>query len=423
MLPGGTTIPQPQLLVFRTDTQVDDELSKAFAAVTTLQPVLHFRGELRAVIESARAFQPALMLVQLGSDLDFLRVLIEEVQACSPLTAMVGFFSLDRSGPSSSEAGLMIQALRLGVEDFVRRPFSSFDLQQLLAQRLKPRRQERAKLGVTVSFVSNKGGVGKSTVVVNVAVGLARRHPARVLLIDGSLQLGVCATHLNLRPQTTIVDAWEQRQRLDERLLRQLTTPHHSGLELLAAPADATESAGMDDATLSRILLLARRTYDYVLVDTFPLFDAVTMAILDLSDYAYIVVENIVPTMQVVRGYFGLLEQVGFPEDRQRLVLNRYTRRGTCPDRASVERYLNRQLDHWIPWENGLVQAANIGQPFMLGWHPFSRAARALQGLTDEIEQARPADRAALVAHEPPMHANPATSARDFAEGGPDESR
>ena len=422
MLPGATTIPQPQLLVFRNDTQVDDELNKAFAAITTLQPVLHFHGELRAVIESARAFQPALMLVQLSSDMDFLRVLIDEVQACSPLTTIVGFFSMDRSGHGSSEAALMIQALRLGVEDFVRRPFSSFDLQQLLTQRLKPRRLERAKLGVTASFVSNKGGVGKSTVVVNVAVELARRHPERVLLIDGSLQLGVCAAHLNLRPKMTLVDAWEQRQRLDERLLRQLTTAHSSGLELLAAPADATESAGIDDATLSRILLLARRTYDYVLVDTFPLFDAVTMAILDLSDYAYIVVENVVPTLQVVRGYFGLLEQVGFPQDRQRLILNRYARRGTCPDRASVERYLDRQLDYLIPWESGIVQAANIGQPFILGWHPFSRAVRALRGVADDIERAHPADRAALVLREPPMNAAPETNSRDFAEGIRDES-
>ncbi len=58
-------------------------------------------------------------------------------------------------------------------------------------------------LGRVVTFISNKGGVGKSTLAVNAAVGLALRHPGRVLLVDGSIQMGVAAALLNVQPETT----------------------------------------------------------------------------------------------------------------------------------------------------------------------------------------------------------------------------
>ena len=51
-----------------------------------------------------------------------------------------------------------------------------------------------------------------------------------------------------------------------------------------------------------RVLLMARRTYDYVIIDTFPMFDRTVMTILDLCDRSYIVVENVVPTLQMVKG-------------------------------------------------------------------------------------------------------------------------
>ncbi|HBJ34566.1 MAG TPA: hypothetical protein DDZ51_07340 [Planctomycetaceae bacterium] len=337
----------------------------------------------------ARAYQPAVVMLEIASDMSALQVLVEELTACSPHSAIVGLMQMDRVNATGTESALMIQALRLGVEDFIRRPISSRDLQQLLARRLSPRRSDPAKIGLTVSFVSNKGGVGKSTAAVNVAAELGKRHPGRVLLLDGSLQMGVCATQLNVQPKATIVDAWEQRDRLDERLLHELTTPHESGLQLLAAPANAMESAEIDDAMMSRILLLARRRYDYVLVDTFPLFDRVNMAILDMSDVAYVVLENVVPTMQIVRGFFDLLSEVDFAVERQRILLNRFSKSGGSPGRGDVERYLGRQIDHLIPFDKKVIQAANMGYPFVLSPNRFSKSARAIRQLASSIEELR----------------------------------
>lgn len=353
-----------------------------------VRPITHYRDELRACSEAARDFQPNIVLIELGQNLDPVRVLVDEIAASSPASSIVGLVSADRVSSAGSESTLMIQALRVGVEDFIRRPVSSRDLEQILSRRMTPKRIDSANLGRVISFISNKGGVGKSTTAVNTAVELARRFPQRVLLVDGSLQMGVCATQLNLQPKATIVDAWQQRERLDGRLLRELATPHASGLHLLAAPASVMESSEIDDAIVSRVLLLARRSYDFIIVDTFPLFDRINMAILDLSDMAYIVAENVVPTLQIVRGFFELLSDVEFPVSRQRIVLNRFTKSGSSPGRGEVEQYLGRPIDHLIPFDKKVIQAANTGTPFVLSANRFSKSKRAIRDLVDDIANA-----------------------------------
>ena len=90
--------------------------------------------------------------------------------------------------------------------------------------------------------------------------------------------------------------------------------PHSSGLHLLAAPADAVEAADIDDEVLSRILTLARRTYDFVLVDTFPMLDRAIVAVLDLSDRAYVVLENVVPTLLGAVKLVEVLRGLGLPQ-------------------------------------------------------------------------------------------------------------
>ncbi|MCG8649963.1 MAG: AAA family ATPase [Pirellulales bacterium] len=361
-------------------------MEQALEAVPELAAITHYHDELRDVVEAARAYQPQMVLTELGEDLRDIGILAEEVAACSPGSSLVAVFSADRFPAGASESAVMIQALRLGVEDFIRRPVSSRDLEQLLARRLTPRLASATSFGKVISFVSNKGGVGKSTAAVNVAVELGRRHPGRVLLVDASLQVGVCAAQLNLQPRATLVDAWQQRDRLDELLLRELTTAHESGLHLLAAPGSAVESAELDDAIVSRILMLARRSYDYVIVDTFPLFDRVVMAILDLSDRAYVMVENVVPTMETVRSFFGLLEDVEFQTGRQKLVLNRYSRAAGGPSEHEVESYLGRDVDHVIPFDKKVILAANTGQPLVLSGGRFRKTVRSFRRLTDEIE-------------------------------------
>ena len=116
---------------------------------------------------------------------------------------------------------------------------------------------------------------------------------------------------LDLKPTTSIVDAIRERDRLDKTLLRHLTLRHGSGLRLLAAPADALEGAEVDEEAISRIVNMARRSFRYVVIDTFPMLDSVLMSILDVTDVAFIVVQGLAPAVAGIARLLPVLEGLG----------------------------------------------------------------------------------------------------------------
>ena len=126
------------------------------------------------------------------------------------------------------------------------------------------------------------------------------------------------------------------------------------------------EAAEIDDEVLSRVITLARRTYDFVLVDTFPMLDRAMVAVLDLSDRAYIVLENVVPTLLGGVKFLEVLKGLGVSPDRQRVVLNRYTTLPGSVKPAEVANRLGHNVDHVIPFDKGIVVAANTGEPYVL---------------------------------------------------------
>jgi pilus assembly protein CpaE len=202
--------------------------------------------------------------------------------------------------------------------------------------------------------------------------------------------MGVCASLLDLQPAATLTDAARQRERMDETLLAELGTPHACGLTLLAAPRDAVEAAEVDDDALARVLTIARRTYDYVIVDTFPMFDRIVVAVLDASDRAYIVLEGVVPTLLGGHKLLRLLGDFGYAESRQRIVLNRYARitGGVTPQ--DVAQRLGRAVDHVLPYDKRVIAAANSGEPLAMqpvGWFGYGKQ---LKSLVADVEQLRP---------------------------------
>ncbi len=199
--------------------------------------------------------------------------------------------------------------------------------------------------------------------------------------------MGVCATMLDLKPATTLIDAVRQRNRLDETLLRQLASQHASGLHLLAAPLDALEAADVEEQAMARILTLARRTYDYVLVDTFPLLDSVMMAVMDLSDRVYLIVEGVVPTLLGLVHLVRVLDSMGFPKERQRIILNRYSNFAGNLKPDDVAQRLGRDINHIVPYQKKLLIASNIGKPYVLSARRWWGVGKAFQQILDELPQ------------------------------------
>lgn len=387
----------PRILVVGPDPALRRELDDALSGLADLRPAVHAVADLRQGVEAVRNRHPHLVVVEMSGQTRALEVFAGEVAALAPDTTVVAAFSPALFAPDTSESTLLIAALRAGVKDFLRRPLSTADLEQLLTRVLRTAAPAPAALGSVVCFLSNKGGVGKSTLAVNAAVALAQNRPGRVLLIDASLQLGVCASLLDLRPANTLTDAARERDRLDVTLVRDLATPHATGLHLLAAPPDAIEASAIDDEVMARVLNLARRAYDIVVVDSFPLLDRVMVAVLDISDREYVVVEGTVPTVLGAARFLDLLVGLGYPAQRQSVVLSRYTGGLGNLDPKAVADRLRRPVDHVVPFESGAMVAANVGNPYVLTasrW--FSGFRPAIARLADDIAAVRPGAREAV---------------------------
>jgi len=378
------------LLLVSDDPDLAAEWTAAEQGITDLRVLPHFADNHREALRTARAQQPDAILLagrEAGGDFD---AMVTELRDAVPAAALVGVLDRRNFESGDAETSFVVRATRGGVRDFVRRPLSSNELSTCLRRVVEHGRdaEERpARGGRITAFISNKGGVGKTTLAVNVACELAQRAPGRVLLVDASLQLGLCATMLDLEPNVTMHDVVTQIDRLDATLLRELTVRHECGLDLLAAPGDALEAAGVREEHLSRMLAVARTAYDHVIVDTFPILDGIAIATFDRSDEVWQVVAPTVPTVLGAERLNGLLEGVGVERARQRTVVNT-----SVPSHAGqlsaqdVATRLDRDIEIVVPFTRAAVSSCNTGRPVVLASTRLNGFRRRIAELADLLE-------------------------------------
>lgn len=396
-----------QVLCVGADPGLPLELEAALEGVSGARCLVHAVREQRAGIEAIRDRSPDLIVVEMGQTARTIRTFAEEARQAAP-DALIAATWLP--GEVHDAGAQFVEGMRAGLQDYLRRPLSTGELQQLVDRILHASSRLPAAGGAVVSFVSNKGGVGKSTLAVNVACGLAQLAPERVLLIDASLQLGTCASMLDLTPATTITDAVREYDRLDETLLRQLAVPHESGLRLLAAPADPAEAWDVNAQSMGRVISLARRAFDHVVVDTFPILDDVNVAILDLTDRVHVVTNATVPTVVGTGRLLQALERLGVQAARRRVLLNL-----NHPDFAGqlaasdVAQRLEHDIEHVVPYAKQLLTAVNTGRPYVLDASRLFAFGRALRRLVADVQAVRPTSAGAR--GRPPRR--PTTSSRE----------
>lgn len=398
---GGT--PSLRVLVIGAGAALADECRAALMNIPDRRAVLYVSESAREAVEIARDRQPQFVITEASLDTEAIALLARELHEVAPGIVVAVAYHTSQFTDGAADSLAIIDLLRANVRDFLRRPISPIELTGVLDRLFSTRvTAASAPSGRVVSFVSNKGGVGKSTMSVNVACTLAQRHPGQVLLIDASLQLGICALMLGVTPTATILDAVHERSRLDEALLRGLTIAHPSGLRLLAAPGDALEAADVGDEGFARMLYVARRAYEFVVVDTFPLLDSVVMAALDISDLVFITLQATAPSVAGVVKLLPVLDGLGFPRERQRIVVNRNHRRFLGDLTVSdIEARLARRVDHAVPYDAGVLVSMNTGQPRILRsapWNRFGRVVRHIARAVEEFESVPPADTEAAAA-------------------------
>jgi pilus assembly protein CpaE len=247
--------------------------------------------------------------------------------------------------------------------------------------------------GRIVTVFSPKGGVGKTTMAVNLALALTDRGARKVCLVDLDLAFGDVAITLQLFPSHSIEHAIGSEDSLDGPMLDSLLTRHPDSLMVLAAPSHPDVRDRVTGALVSRVLRQLREQFDFIVVDTAPAFDDQTLTALDETDECVIVATLDVPTLKNVKVALETLETLNIAPGHRHLLLNRADDQvGLGAEK--VETILSMPVSTLIPSSMDIAAATNAGTP-ILAANPGHASSAALRSLAAQLTGQPPAPLAA----------------------------
>lgn len=367
-----------------------------------VQKLLHFERDIQVVgvatsgrdaIAKAASLSPDVVLMDINlRDMDGLKateVITRQTQTCVVMMSV------------QSEPEYLTRAMMVGARGYLIKPFTSEDLINTVrtaaaaaAVALPPRQAPAGPdrvmgpggpmLKKIIAVYSPKGGVGRSVLAANLAVALKKQTDKRVVLVDANLQSGDAHVLLNINLPNSIDDLREAGS-LDQEIINSAVSAHESsGIGLLRAPL-ALESAELftSDA-MKAILIELREHYDYLIVDTDTSFSEATLTVLEMADLILLVTTLEVTTINRVSTFFEVMERLGYPRAKAKLVCNRVDNiYGIQP--RHVESRLRQHFLSQIPDDPRLVvTSVNRGVPFTIS-HKNAPISKALQTLAQRV--------------------------------------
>lgn len=263
------------------------------------------------------------------------------------------------------EAEDALAGYAVGADDYLPKPFELSILEakvQSLLRRSSVGPAEGSR-GKVILFTHAKGGVGTTSLAVNMAVLLAAKSSRPVGLLDLDVEFGDSAVYLNVHPSQTLADLKAAPGTLiDEALFEGFIT--ESGRVRLVVGADLPERAEL--VTLPAIQLAIDRlsaTCAYVLIDSPASFSERILTAVDKSDLICLVTSASLPSLKATRGCLNLFDKLGVQRDRVRLILNYSTTH--VMDVGTASGVLGRRPDFVVPRSEALDEAASSGQPLV----------------------------------------------------------
>ena len=292
-----------------------------------------------------------------------------------------------------------IRLLEAGADDVMIRPVDDRELDaRVEALDLRHRRSRELRGPSTivattrrpgrrlVAVYSPKGGVGTTTVAVNLSMAIAARAPDQVALVDLTPMGGQVATHMDLQPRLTIADLIRDSAGMisPEILRTTYLTRHDAGVQVLAGSVETTTQALMPGAEATRILEAVLEAMPNVVVDLGSHLDDRVLAGLDAADDVVVVVTPDFPALKAVHGLLEFLGDGSAQRAEPTIVVNEtYALQTLTP--GDIETALGRRVAIRIPYDPLLyLRAANQGTPVFAS-APTSQPSRRYDQLAAVI--------------------------------------
>jgi pilus assembly protein CpaE len=331
---------------------------------------------------------PDVVIVSLDSDQTKALQLISQLTQVSPDLPILAV-------SAKGDGQAILQALRSGAREFLTAPVVIEDLLKAL-RRLRPRGDSRmghetngkSTLGSPVQQViavlGSRGGVGCTSIAVNLGATLAQRADQSVALVDLDLALGDADVALDLMADYTLADVAMNVERLDMQFLRRSLSKHSCGLSLLPHPVQMEDISLIREESLQRVIGLLRASFTHLVLDLSKSFSATDVAALHTADVILLVAQL---ELSSLRNVVRIVQTLGNDEalgGKVRIVLNRVG--GDCDiTLKKAEETIGKPVFWQLPNDTKLMmESRNQGVPLLLH-APKSKLQQSFAGLAGAL--------------------------------------
>ncbi len=289
-----------------------------------------------------------------------------------------------------SDQAVLRRAIRIGAREFFNVPIEDEEI-KLALEGFKGRREkaesgETFKDGKIINIIGSKGGVGTTTVAVNLAVSLAEKKSVQsVALIDMNLLFGDIPLFLEIEPKYNWSEITKNISRLDDTFLKNILSVDVSGVCVLPSPSYLSKQHMATPAIMERLLIVMRRMFDFVIVDGGQSLGDISLKILGLSDTVLLISILSLPCLSNTNKLLRTFHDLGFPPDENiRIIVNRYLKKSDISVK-DAEISLEKEIFWTIPNDyQTTVTATNRGKA-LAQFAPREEITRNFRNLAVEL--------------------------------------
>jgi len=345
-----------------------------------------------------QSFDPGLLIVDLKMpEMDGFEVL-ERLQR-NPKFSQIPVIVIT----AKDELSEKLKAFELGADDYLVKPFQPEELvarMGILTRRGKAAQSaddgasERAANASVVAVHSLRGGLGCSSIAVNLGLAFQKLWKKQILLVDGVLTAGQIALMLNAKPHAT----WEnlvgiREDTLDDMVVDEMMCEHGSGIRYIASPRFPIAADTFTSEILTSFMEKVKSQNDFVVVDASHDFSDMAINMLNIATSIVLVMAPEMASLRSTMSALEIYDRLGVSVEKVKIVLNNNSSNAAIKQ-AQLEKVLKREIDFVLPYEAGEVnRALNFGQPFILE-NPDLPICRALEimayQLSDDSYRALP---------------------------------
>lgn len=305
---------------------------------------------------------PDISFVALDSDpdkaLELIAELAQSTHDCSVLATS-----------SSTDGNLILRTMRAGAKEFLTQPLRPEDVASALQRVVRQRGADGGakNRGCTVLACSGAtGGVGTTSLAVNLGCALAAEPSNSVVLVDLDLSLGDADVFLDTIPEYTLTDVAQNVARLDLTLLKRSLTKHDSGLYLLPRPVQLEDARLVTPEDMTRVLGLLRATFTHIILDTSKSFNDLDLFAMREADMVLLVTQLDLPCLRNVVRLMMSFKETGKLDEKVKIIVNRAGYETGQISLKKAQETVGREIFWQVPNDyRVMIEVRNNGVPLL----------------------------------------------------------